>query len=53
MLTQDSLIHATTREIWDVQVPSGSYVPPGFDNEGFIRTATRLANKPQAGECER
>ena len=36
MLTQDSLIHATTREIWDKQAPTGSYVPPGFDSEGFI-----------------
>ena len=36
MLTQDSLIHVTTRAIWDAQVRSGSYLPPGFKNEGFI-----------------
>ena len=41
MLTHDSLIHATTREIWEVQVPSGSYMPPGFDNEGFIHCCHR------------
>jgi uncharacterized protein (DUF952 family) len=36
MLTQDALIHATTRDIWDKQASSGSYVPPGFNSEGFI-----------------
>ena len=41
MLTQDSLIHATTREIWDQAAPSGSYVPPGFDSDGFIHCCHR------------
>ena len=36
MLTQDSLIHVTTRAVWDTQVLSGSYSPPGFKDEGFI-----------------
>jgi uncharacterized protein (DUF952 family) len=36
MLAQDSLIHATTREIWEAQAASGAYLPPGFDREGFI-----------------
>ena len=41
MLTQDAVIHATTPEDWERQEPSGSYVPPGFDQEGFIHCCHR------------
>ena len=41
MLTQGALIHATTRDIYEGQVPSGSYVPPGFEGEGFIHCCHR------------
>lgn len=41
MLTQDSLIHATTRELWEAQSASGTYVPPGFEGEGFIHCCHR------------
>jgi uncharacterized protein (DUF952 family) len=41
MLSQDALIHVTTREAWDVVGQSGLYFPPGFDREGFIHCCSR------------
>ena len=41
MLSQNALIHVTTRELWEAGAARGSYVPPGFESEGFIHCCTR------------
>lgn len=36
MLPQESMIHVTTTEDWARATPQDSYVPPGYEQEGFI-----------------
>jgi uncharacterized protein (DUF952 family) len=42
MLSQDALIHVTTREEWEGTGPSSRYFPSGFDREGFIHCCSRF-----------
>jgi uncharacterized protein (DUF952 family) len=42
MLSQDALIHVTTREAWEGAGQSSSYFPSGFDREGFIHCCSRF-----------
>jgi uncharacterized protein (DUF952 family) len=41
MLSQDALIHVTSKTAWEGSIPSGRYFPPGFDAEGFIHCCHR------------